>query len=136
MNKTLIIFFIFILTNFFTIFSTFDCKKKTQKIVEKIEIIENNLNKKNVDFLIKETKNLNALWKKLEKSLRIYLKRKNLEEVGKKLATLEQNIKFLKIYDAKKSIYHQYIKLKEFVMKLLKKLNPQYLIYYNKYVFL
>ncbi len=120
MNKTLIIFFIFILTNFFTIFSTFDCKKKTQKIVEKIEIIENNLNKKNVDFLIKETKNLNALWKKLEKSLRIYLKRKNLEEVGKKLATLEQNIKFLKIYDAKKSIYQ----IKRICYEIVKETKP------------
>ncbi len=120
MNKTLIIFFIFALTNFFTIFSTFDCEKKVQKIVEKTKIIENNLNKKNSDFLLKETKDLFSLWTKLEKSLRIYLKRKNLEEIGKKITTLKQNIKFLKIYDAKKSIYQ----IKRICYEIVKDTKP------------
>lgn len=120
MNKTLIIFFIFILTNFFTIFSTFDCKKKAQKIIEKTRIIENNLNRKNSDFLLKETKNLHSLWEKLEKSLRIYLKRKNLEEIGKKITTLEQNIKFMKIYDAKKSLYQ----IKRICDEIVKETEP------------
>ncbi len=120
MNKTLVIFSIFLFTNFFTIFSTLDCKKKANEIIEKTNNIDHNLSKKSHDFLIGETKNLHFIWKKLEKSLRIYLKRKNLEEIEKKITTLEQNIEFLKIYDAKKSLYQ----IKRICDEIVKETKP------------
>ena len=104
MKKTIIICFIFLLTIFFAIFSTFDCKNKINKITEKTKTIEINLNKKNLDFLLKETNELSSIWHKYEKSFKIYLKRKNLESMGRKITNLEQNIKFLKIYDSKKTL--------------------------------
>lgn len=104
MKKTIIICFIFLLTIFFTIFSTFDCKNKINKITEKTKTIEINLNKKNLDFLLKETNELSSIWHKYEKSFKIYLKRKNLESMGRKITNLKQNIKFLKIYDSKKTL--------------------------------
>ena len=120
MKKTILIFMIFFLTLSLGLFSTFSCENKCFEIIENAKIIEQSLNNKEKDSALKKVENLKSLWKKYRKMLRIYLKRKNLEEITKEITSLKNNIEFSKIDDA----FNKLKSIKRLCFEIVDELKP------------
>ena len=110
MKKTLIIFSLFFISLFSSLFSNVDCKNRCSAIVYKTSTIENKLKNKEFSCAIKDIENLQTLWGNYEKILRIYLKRKNLEDIEKEILNLKNSVEYSDEKTAQNSI-KQIIKL-------------------------
>ena len=104
MKKSLIIFCLFFVCIISSIISHIDCKNRCVHIIEKTKLIQTKLEKNDIKTFLDETENLKKTWAKYEKILRIYLKRKNLEEIEKEIVNLKSNSESLELKETKKNL--------------------------------
>ena len=104
MKKTIIIFNLFFICIISSIISHLDCKTRCMHIIEKTNLLQTKLEKNEIKSFLDETENLKMTWEKYEKILRIYLKRKNLEEIEKEIVNLKSNSESFELEETKKNL--------------------------------
>ena len=120
MKKTIIIFTIFFLVIFLSLYSTYSCQNKCFEIINGAEKIERCLEIEEKNSVLKKVERLTFLWEKYRKILRIYLKRKNLEDITKEITSLKSYIIFSKSDFA----FNKLKSIKRICLEIIDELKP------------
>ena len=108
MKKTITIFLILASIILLSIYNFLDVNNKCNLALNETKLIEQNLNKENIEFLKNTAKNLKTNWNNSSNILQLFLKRENLKLLEKEILNLNNNLEEFNINKLKKNIKQLY----------------------------